>query len=254
MSLLKNSIIVKIYTIHLKTEGQAMKTLGLFILAALSLSACTTDMSNDAIVNKHVQTHEVVTQYPVEAAILNIYTKARSQALLSVIGGQEMVITNRIIPKGSTVFEGKQVQSAEKNTLIETDHHVVMNLSRNYYFTLTPLVFHGSIDSSDEYSVVTQMIPIPKTAKVGNSSKLTNENVYTDSSRRKKINTYTQTWFLADDSHSTAWLCIENSETLLFSDNPNSSATECYKINAKGDILDSNVTINGDETILFNSM
>ena len=231
-----------------------MESLGLCILAVLNLGACATGVSNNAVLNKPDKTHKVVTQYPVETAMLNIYTKERNQELVSVVGEQQMVITNSIIPKGSSVFEGKQVQSAERNTLIETDHHVVMNLSRIHYFTLTPLVFHGFIDSSDEYSVATQTTPIPKIASLDDSSTYLTEQVYSDSSKREKIKTYTQTWSLKRESNNTAWLCIESSENLLLSYDPDGTSTECYKINAKGDVLDSNVTMNGDETILLNSM
>ena len=233
-----------------------MKILGLCILGTLSLNACTTGVNNSVVMNTP---NKIVTYYPVETAMLNIYTKERNQELVPVVGEQQMVITNSIIPKGSSVFEGKQVQSAERNTLIETDHHVVMNLSRIHYFTLTPLVFHGFIDSSDEYSVATQTTPIPKIASIDDSSTYLTEEVYSDSSKRKKIKAYTQTWSLKKESNSTAWLCIESSENLLLSYDPDGTSTECYKINAKGDVLDSNVTMNsieanGDGTILFNSM
>ena len=231
-----------------------MESLGLCILAVLNVGACATGVSNNVVLNKPDKTHKVVTQYPVETAMLNIYTKERNQELVSVVGEQEMVITNSVIPKISSVFEGKHVQSAEKNTLIETDHHVVMNLSRIHYFTLAPLVFHGFIDSSDEYSVATLTTPIPKIASIDDSSTYLTEQIYSDSSKSEKIKTYTQTWSLKRESNNTAWLCIESSENLLLSYDPDGTSTECYKINAKGDVLDSNVTINGTEKILFNSM
>ena len=231
-----------------------MKALGLCAALGLGLSASACGMNSGTASAKTNQNNEVLTDYPIETAMLNIYTKERNQELVSVVGEQKMVITNSIIPKSSSVFEEKHVQSAEKNTLIETDHHVVMNLSRIHYFTLAPLVFHGFIDSSDEYSVATQTTPIPKTANIDDSSTYLTEQVYSDSSKRQKIKTYTQTWSLKRESNNTAWLCIESSENLLLSYDPDGTSTECYKINAKGDVLDSNVTINGDETILFNSL
>ena len=164
-----------------------MKTLGLCVALELGLSASACGMHNGTASAKTNQNNEVVIDYPVETAMLNIYTKERSQELVSVVGEQEMVITNSILPKGSSVFEGKQVQSDERNTLIETDHHVVMNLSRIHYFTLAPLMFHGFIDSSDEYSVAIQTIPIPKIASIDGSSTYLTEQVYSDSSKSEKI-------------------------------------------------------------------
>ena len=89
-------------------------------------------------------------------------------------------------------------------------------------------------------------------------NKLITENVYSDSSMRKKIGTYNQNWSLTRDSNQTAWFCIETSDNMLTGGTSEGSSKECYKINAKGDILASKVTIappagNGGQTITFNS-
>ena len=236
-----------------------MKALELCILAALSLSACTTDVSNNAIVNKPLQIHKVVTQYPVETAILNVYTRAYSDQLYTLVDEQLVVINTKVTPKGAMVFNNKQVQGAEMVAITTVNDQVVDKSVGINYFTLEPLVFHGFTSDIGEYSIATQTKPIPKIASIDDSSTYLTEEVYSDSSKRKKIKTYTQTWSLIRESNSTAWLCIESSENLLLSYDPEGTSTECYKINAKGDILDSNVTINSpdnndDETILFNSM
>ena len=236
-----------------------MKTLGLCLLAALSLSACTTDVSNKSVVNKPLQIHKVVTQYPVETAILNVYTRAYSDQLYTLVDEQLVVINTKVTPKGAMVFNNKQVQGAEMVAITAVNDQVVDKSVGVNYFTLEPLVFHGFTSDIGEYSIATQTKPIPKIASIDDSSTYLTEEVYSYSSKRKKIKTYTQTWSLKRESNSTAWLCIESSENLLLSYDPEGSSTECYKINAKGDILDSNVTINSpdnndDETILFNSM
>ena len=231
-----------------------MKTLGLFILAALSLSACTTDVSNKSVVNKPLQIHKVVTQYPVETAILNVYTRAYSDQLYTLVDEQLVVINTKVTPKGAMVFNNKQVQGAEMVAITTVNDQVVDKSVGINYFTLEPLVFHGFTSDVGEYSIATQTKPIPKIASIDDSSTYLTEEVYSDSSKRKKIKAYTQTWSLKKESNSTAWLCIESSENLLLSYDPDGTSTECYKINAKGDILDSNVTINGDESIFFNSM
>ena len=231
-----------------------MKTLGLCLLAALSLSACTTDVSNKSVVNKPLQIHKVVTQYPVETAILNVYTRAYSDQLYTLVDEQLVVINTKVTPKGAMVFNNKQVQGAEMVAITTINDKVVDKSVGINYFTLEPLVFHGFTSDVGEYSIATQTKPIPKIASIDDSSTYLTEEVYSDSSKRKRIKTYTQTWSLIRESDITAWLCIESSENLLLSYDPEGSSTECYKINARGDILDSNVTMNGDETILFNSM
>ncbi len=236
-----------------------MKTLGLYVLATLSLGACATGANNNAMLNKPEQTHKVVTHYPVETAMLNVYTRAYSDQLYTLINEELVVIDTKVTPKGAMVFNNKQVQGAEMVAVTTVNDQVVDKSVGINYFTLQPLVFHGFTSDVGEYSIATQTKPIPKIASIDDSSTYLTEQIYSDSSKREKIKTYTQTWSLKRESHNTAWLCIKSSENLLLSDDPDGTSTECYQINAQGDILDSNVTINsieanGTETILFNSM
>lgn len=229
-----------------------MKRLGLCGAVALSLSACAGGMNGGTTGNT------VVTQYPVETAMLNIYTKARSQSLVATVGNQTASADITVTPKGNMVFNNKQVQAAEVNTINKvnnqiTDHSVAIN-----YFTVNPLVFHGYTDSSGKYSLATQSTTLPKLATVGSSSQLIAEDVYADRSMRKKIGSYKQGWSLVRDTNNTAWFCVDTSANLLLANDPNGTSSECYKINARGDILDSKVTIkqpttNGTKAIIFTS-
>ncbi|MEZ7518871.1 hypothetical protein ACQKDA_04960 [Psychrobacter sp. NPDC078370] len=217
-----------------------MKVLGLCIAAGLGLSACAmtgnTDQNNNA--------NRVVTQYPVEAAILNIYTKQRSDKLIATVGNQSVSAEIQVTPKGSMRFNNKAVQGAEVNTINKVNDRITDQSVAINYFTLNPLVFHGFTDSTGKYSLSNQTTVIPKIATVGDSSKLITENIYTNSSMRNKIGTYNQDWSLARDTNNTAWFCIETSGNLLLSSDPAGTSSECYKINAKGDLLASKVTLN----------
>ena len=232
-----------------------MKKLGLLVAVSVGLSACAGGMSGGSTAGN---SNNIVTQYPVEAAMLNIYTKARSQSLVANVGNQNASADIKVTPKGSMVFNNKQVQGAEVNTINKVNNQVTDQSVAINYFTLNPLVFHGFTDSSGKYSISNQTTTIPKMATVGSSSKLITEDVYADRSIRQKIGTYNQDWSLSRDSNNTAWFCIETSANLLLSNDPNGSSSECYKINARGDILDSKVTIsqpstNGTKTITFTS-
>ena len=63
------------------------------------------------------------------------------------------------------------------------------------------------------------------------------------------------------DQNWPNWNAVTTSiaaNTFYFNNDPNSSSSECYKINARGDILDSKVTISqpstkGAKTITFTS-
>ena len=230
-----------------------MKKLGLLVAVSVGLSACAGGMNGGTTAGN---SNNIVTQYPVEAAMLNIYTKARSQSLVASVGNQTASADIKVTPKGSMVFNNKQVQGAEVNTINKVNNQVTDQSVAINYFTLNPLVFHGFTDSSGKYSLSNQTTTIPKMATVGASNKLIKEDVYADRSMRQKIGTYNQDWSLTRDSNNTAWFCIETSANLLLSNDPNGSSSECYKINARGDILDSKVTIsqpstNGAKTITF---
>lgn len=256
MSLLKNSIIVDIYISYLnQLRDQTMKKLGLCVALGLSLSACAGGMNSGAMTGNTNQNNQykVVTQYPVETAMLNIYAKERSQKLMAVVGSQNVLADIKVTPKGSMVFNNKQVQGTEINTITKSNNQVINQSVAINYFTLNPLVFHGFTDSSGEYSLSTQTTTIPKLANVGDSSPLITETVYSDSSQRKKIGIYNQEWSLTRDSNTTAWFCINSSENTLLASDPDGASAECYKINAKGDILDSKLTIKGpDSTEVIN--
>ncbi|MBF0659331.1 hypothetical protein IPZ60_11325 [Psychrobacter sp. NG25] len=234
-----------------------MKTLGLCIIAGLGLSACASSMNNGTMGNnQNNDTDKIVMQYPIETAMLNIYTKQRSEKLVAIVGNQSASADIQITPKGSIQFNNKAVQGTEVNTINKVNNRITDQSVAINYFTLNPLVFHGFTDSTGKYSLSNQTTIIPKMATVGDSNKLITETVYADSSMRKKIGSYEQDWALTRDTNNTAWLCIENSKNLLLSSDPMGTSSECYKINAKGDILASKVILsqpsaNGTNTVTF---
>jgi hypothetical protein len=233
-----------------------MKTLGLCVVAGLGLSACASGMSGGT--TGSTNQNNIVTQYPVETALLNIYTKQHSEKLVAIIGNQSATADIQITPKGSMRFNNKTVQGAEVNTINKVNNQITDQSVAINYYTLNPLVFHGFTDSTGKYSISNETTTIPKMATVGDSSKLITENIYADSSMRKKIGTYNQDWSLTRDTNNTAWLCVETSSNLLLSYDPAGSSSECYKINAKGDILSSKVILSqpstsGTKTVTFTS-
>lgn len=231
-----------------------MKKLALTIALGLSLSACAG--LNGGTSTGNTNQNGLVTNYAIEAAMLNIYTKPRTQQLMAIVDNQNLSADITVTPKGSMQFNNKQLLGAEVNTINKVNNQVTNQSVSINYFTLNPLVFHGYTDSSGKYSVSTQTTTIPKLAKVGTSSPLITENVYSDSSKRTLIGRYSQSWSLAQASNNTAWFCINSSDNALVAVDPNGTASECYKINARGDILDSKLTIklpatNGIQTVEF---
>lgn len=208
------------------------------LLVGLSVTACTT---NSASIDKtEVNVNSSVSQFPVETVFLNIYAKASNETLHGTVDGVPVALVFETIPKGSMMFNGQRVQgSATIATTKISGNNVDISEGINY-FTLNPLVFRG-YTSENEYSIATQNATIPKMARIGDSSTFLTENVYSDSTKREKINSYTQAWSLKPASKNMAWMCIESSENKLLDYDPDGITEDCYKINAKGDILDSQI-------------
>lgn len=217
-----------------------MKKLGLYLLVGLGLSACAGGMTTGGSINNNVK-QNVVTQYPVETALLNIYTKPRSVTLYDEADLQSKAIEFVVVPKGPTIFEGKQVQSAEIKAISHIGDKAEKFVSV-HYFSLNPVRFYGFTNSLGEYSVANQTSNLPKMAKVGTSGELITESVYADSSKRQMTERYTQSWSLLSAGPKTAWLCIESTNNLLLDDGLEVTTKECHKINAKGDILASKLS------------
>lgn len=232
-----------------------MKTVAFYLLASLALSACTTAMNTGITSNNSNQT---VTEFPVETAMNNIYTKTRSEDLSTVMYGLKMAKEFTVMPKGTTVFNNQQVQSAEVVTVSKVEGQVVDKSVGVNYFTLNPLVFHGFTKDSGEYSIATQSATIPKVASVGDSSTYLTENVYSASSKSQQVEKFTQSWSLTQATKDTAWLRITSSENLLVGSEPDGTVDQYYRINSKGDLLNSELnftyqTQDGFEIIAYMS-
>lgn len=217
--------------------------------AVVGLSACA-GMPNSG--------QNMVSQFPVETAILNIYTQSRSETLTANVGNKTMTADIRVTPKGNMRFNNRTVQAAEISTINKMNGQVINRSAATNYFTLSPLTFYGFTDNQGQYSIATQKSAIPKLASVGASNMLIKEDVYRDSSMRSKIGTYNQSWSLARDSNNTAWFCIDTTDNLIASQPREGTSSECYKINARGDILASKVTLtppagSGNQVITFTS-
>lgn len=231
-----------------------MKTLGLYIAAALTLTACATSMNTGITSNNGSQT---VTEFPVETALLNIYTKARADTLIPANDNQNTVLEIKVVPKGSMIFNNHQVQSAETTYTIKSDGIIDQQLISVNYYTLNPVKFYGFTDSLGLYSIAEQTADMPKMAAIGASSELITENVYNSSEQDVLVDSYTQSWSLSRASTDTAWFCISTLANPVTRD-PHSENSDCHLINAQGDLLsgkfmDTYLSDSGIKKIIYNS-
>lgn len=233
--------------IHIKAAAACL-------LASLALSAHAAEIKTSSSFDNADQ---VVNQFPVETAMINIYSKKRLDTLSVLIEGEPTVIKTRVMPKENTIFNRHQVRSAATSHLLSSAKEADFEITSIYYFTLNPLKFYGFTDSLDNYAITTQTADIPKLASVGDSSEFAIDSIYTDSSQDTRLSTYTKTWALSRASNDTAWLCIDTSADLISGD-PNNTTSNCYSINTQGKLLDnkssySYSTIEGVKTISYGS-
>lgn len=110
-----------------------MKIVAFCLLASLISSACTTAINTEITSNNSNQT---VTEFPVETALLNIYTKARTDKLIQANDNQNTVLEIKVVPKGKMTFNNQQVQGAETTYTTKSDGTTDQQLISVNYYTL----------------------------------------------------------------------------------------------------------------------
>ena len=213
-----------------------MKILGLCILATLSLGACATGINNSVLTSR---TNKVITQYPVERALINIYSKPSNHTLYIVDDKLQVASQVVTLPLGIVTFNGKPVHASRMTSTIYVDNQNVNTSIEDNYYTFDPLVFHG-FSGAERYSITSQTQDIPKVATLGDSSTFLTENVYADSSLNKKMGTYLKAWSLSKATNNSAWLCISRSANMLVATDAG-TPVDCYIINPHGKILDKRI-------------
>ena len=213
-----------------------MKALGLCILAVLSLGACTTVINSSVLTSL---TNKVINQYPVERALINIYSKPSNDTLYIVDDKLQVASQLVTLPLGIVTFNGKQVHASRMTSITYVDNQDVKTSIEDNYYTFDPLVFHG-FSGAERYSITSQTQDIPKVATLGDSSTFLTENVYTDSSLNKKMGTYLKAWSLSKATNNRAWLCISRSANKLVATDAG-TPVDCYVINPHGKVLDKRI-------------
>lgn len=213
-----------------------MKILRLCILATLSLGACTTGINSSVLTSL---TNKVITQYPVERALINIYSKPSNDTLYIVDDKLQVASQLVTLPLGIVTFNGKPVHASRMTSITYVDNQNVKTSIEDNYYTFDPLVFHG-FSGAERYSITSQTQDIPKVATLGDSSTFLTENVYTDSSLNKKMGTYLKAWSLSKATNNSAWLCISRSANRLVATDAG-TPVDCYIINPHGKVLDKRI-------------
>lgn len=213
-----------------------MKTLALLIVAGLSLSACATGIHSSVLTRL---TNKVITQYPVERALINIYSKPSNHTSYLMDDKRQLALQLVTLPLGIVTFNGKPVHASRITSIIYVDNQNVNTSIEDNYYTFDPLVFHG-FSGAERYSITSQNQNIPKVATLGDFNTFLTENVYTDSSLNKKIGTYFKAWSLSKATNNSAWLCIIRSANRLVATDAG-KPVDCYIISPRGKVLDKRI-------------
>jgi len=116
------------------TDVIHMNTVTLHLLASLTLSAHVTEIKTRPSFNND---NQAVNKFPIETALLNIYSKECIDILSVIIEDEPTVIETKVIPKGTMVFNNQWVQSASISNCysIHTQEELLGNKASYSYST-----------------------------------------------------------------------------------------------------------------------
>ena len=194
--------------------------------AATSVSATTHD--------------DIVTEFPLEQAMVNIFTQPRI-ARMSVVLDDETKPTDFLIKitKGEdTFFEGRYLHQVTMQLNLSSELAAPSELTTQHYFTLDPFRIYGLTADDDAYVVSTEINLLPKTARSGDSGAWYVYEVYHSRDAKKPLYKMKRHWSLSRIDDKTAWLCVHHAKEEPPSVIQKEYFFYCYSINAQGDLLD----------------
>ena len=200
---------------------------------ALTAQAATTEISAAA----H---DEVITQFPLEQAMVNIFTQPRIERM-SVVWDDETKPTDSLIQitKGEdTFFEGRYLHQVTMQLNLSSELAAPSELTTQHYFTLDPFRIYGLTTDDGAYVVSTEINLLPKTARSGDSGAWYVYEDYYSSDAKKPLYKMKRHWSLSRIDDKTAWLCVHHAKEEPPSVIQKEYSYYCYSINAQGDLLD----------------
>lgn len=186
-------------------------------------------------------THDdIVTEFPLEQAMVNIFTQPRIERM-SVVFDDETKPTDFLIQitKGEdTFFEGLYLHQVTMQQNLSSELAAPFELTTQHYFTLDPFRIYGLTADDGAYVVSTEINLLPKTARSGDSGAWDVYGVYHSRDAKRPLYKMKRHWRLSRIDDKTAWLCVHHAKEEPPSVVQKEHSYYCYSINAQGDLLD----------------
>jgi hypothetical protein len=185
-----------------------------------------------------------VTVFPIEAAVTSYLTSPRNFTTTHTdsTNGDVYTLDYAHSPGADSTFEGSPAKTVSLTINLKRNGTPLSTSTQVDYFQTSPFRSLGTIDNTGEYTVMANQVALPATAKVDDSGNLHTSTTYSDSSKATVTATSVATWNLQRASPTTAFFCA-NSVVKSTDGSPDLTGSECYKIDANGNVTGNRITI-----------
>ena len=161
------------------------------LLLAIMLSACNAETVSD-------------TEFPVESVMRAQYQEPSDVILYKSVENGDVFTTQTInSPLPDTTFNGVPVKSTKSTNVSKKNGEASSYMDYISYYQASPLAYIGA-KYSDEYELASNQIPLPQTAKIGDSGKVYTSQSWSDESKKTLIGEAVATWTLKTANDNTA--------------------------------------------------
>ena len=179
-----------------------------------------------------------VTEFPVEQAMVNIFTQPRIERMSTVVEGESkpMHFFTKITRGKDTLFEDLHLHNATMQQHISSELAAPFEFTTQHYFTLDPFKIYGFTADDGTYIINTDTKMLPKMDRPNASSYWNLDEIYESSDKKQLLYKIKKYWTLKRIDNKTAWLCINHFEELPLSSNEK-PFYYCYSIDGQGNLL-----------------
>lgn len=216
-----------------------MKTKGIILLLACTLSACGGGGGSSTPVSP---TNPSPATFPLASAMSAFMQAGHDYTVSSVSGADTYVMQLSWKPGAQQTFEGNLSSTMVNSSIFKKNGVVISTDSSTSYFDVSPYKPWGSVGSDGSYEVAAGQQRLPTSATTGQSGAFDTLTTYASSAKTSILSTSTETWSLETDTATTAWGCI-NSTTKYTDGSPTVTGANCFKTDQSGNVSAMKLTV-----------
>ena len=175
---------------------------------------------------------------PLEAAISALFSTTRTytRTETGLNNGDVYDFEASYVMGAPTSFEGTQVRTVSVTHSIKKNGAQFSTSSQNDYFLASPYRLIGTtLQNSSVYVVASGQIPLPATAKPGDSGKFYDTITYDSASKKTVLATSSLSWAVTADTATTVTFCV-NSVNVVSQIPGSTNRSDCYKVDTAGTV------------------